>query len=70
MISDLIGAAGLSHPLFAGFPTKNGAPAISRPATDPRFHSSMAPSACVYYATAFGASGTATITEMTNRPAI
>src|SRR5262245_39409134 len=57
--------AGLSQPLFAGSPTKNGAPAISRPATDPRLHSSTAPSASLYQATARGASVTATITEMT-----
>src|SRR5947209_18703233 len=55
---------GLSQPLFAGSPTKKGAPAISSPATDPRFHSSTAPSARMYHATASGALGTATITEI------
>src|SRR5262245_17572956 len=58
--------AGLSQPLLAGSPTKNGAPAISRPATEPRFHSSTAPSACLYQATASGALVTATITDMTD----
>src|SRR5256885_203321 len=56
---------GVSQPLFSGSPTKNGAPAISRPTTEPRFHSSTAPSARLYQATASGALGTATITEIT-----
>src|SRR5205809_3009744 len=55
---------GLSQPLFAGSPTKKGASAISSPATDPRFHSSTAPSARMYDATASRALGTATITEI------
>jgi len=40
------------------------APAISIPATDPRLPSSVAPRARIYQATAAGASGTASITEM------
>src|SRR4051812_2222543 len=56
--------AGLSHPFFSGCPTKNGAPAISRPTTEPRFHSSTAPSARLYQSTALGASGTASMTEI------
>src|SRR5437660_9508131 len=56
---------GVSHRLFAGSPTKKGAPAISRPTTEPRFQSSTAPSARLYQATASGALGTATITEIT-----
>src|SRR5713226_4122318 len=56
----------------AGFPgltswRKNGAPLISRPATPPRFHSSMAPSASLYQAAAAVASGTISITEITGR---
>jgi hypothetical protein len=40
------------------------APATSIPATDPRLHSSVAPSARLHHATAAGASGTASMTEM------
>ena len=56
--------SGLSHPLLAGSPTKNAAPAISRPATEPRLQSSVAPSAFLYQATAAGASDTASMREM------
>jgi hypothetical protein len=42
---------------------KTGAPSISKPATPPRFHSSVAPSAFLYQATAAEASGTISITE-------
>jgi len=57
--------AGLSQPLLAPSPRKNGAPTNSKPATDPRLHRTVAPSARVYYATAAGVSATASITEMT-----
>jgi hypothetical protein len=50
--------------LASGWPRKNGAPPISRPITEPRFHSSVAPRARWYQADAAGASGTASITEM------
>ena len=43
--------AGASQPLFSGSPTKTGAPAMLNPATRPRFHSSVAPSACLYQST-------------------
>ncbi len=48
---------------------KKAAPPISRPATPPRFHSSVAPSAALYQATAASASGTITITEITGAEA-
>jgi hypothetical protein len=57
--------AGVSHPLFSGSPRKIGAPAIDRPITLPKFHSSVAPSARAYHRAASPASGTASITEMT-----
>ena len=39
-----------------------GAPSISIPTTDPRFQSSVTPSACLYHARAAGASATASMT--------
>src|SRR5688500_4136864 len=56
---------GLSHPLFAGSPRKKDAPAICKPATDPRFQSSVAPRACLYQPSALGVSETANITDIT-----
>src|SRR5262245_15919423 len=56
--------SGLSHPFLSGSPRKNGAPAISRPITDPRFHNSTAPKAFAYHVAAFGASRTASIREI------
>jgi hypothetical protein len=56
---------GLSQPLLAGSPRKKGAPAISRPATDPRLHSTVAPRARWYHSTAAGVSETASITDRT-----
>jgi len=46
------------------FPTKNGAPEISKPATEPRLHNAVAPSARLYHSTAVGVSATASITDM------
>ncbi|TMI78098.1 MAG: hypothetical protein E6H10_17805 [Bacteroidetes bacterium] len=59
--------SGLSQPLLAGSPTKNGAPAISNPATDPRLHNTEAPRARWYHATAAGASLTASISDIRSR---
>ena len=58
-------AAGLSNPLSVGSCRKKGAPAISRPATEPRFHNSVAPRAFLYHSTAVGASGTASMSDIT-----
>src|SRR5215213_3327948 len=55
--------AGLSQPLLAGCPRKNGAPPISRPATDPRLHNTFASSARLYHSTADDVSSTASITD-------
>ncbi len=55
---------GLSQPLLAGSPRKNGAPAISRPATDPKSHRIVAFSDRLYHSTAVGVSETASITDM------
>src|SRR5215469_17889472 len=57
-------AAGASQPLFSGSPTKTGAPSMLSPATPPRFHNSVAPSACLYQSTAAGASWTASMSEI------
>src|SRR5688572_22610342 len=62
----ILSLVGLPHPLFSGSPRKNAAPAISKPITDPKFQSSVAPSASLYQAQAAGASMTANITEITN----
>jgi hypothetical protein len=51
--------------LFSGCPRKKAAPAISKPITDPRFQSSVAPRAFLYQAAAAGASVTANITVIT-----
>src|SRR5438876_9115838 len=59
--------AGVSQPFFSGSPRNIGAPSISIPTTDPRFQSSVAPSARVYHASAAGASATASITDITGR---
>jgi hypothetical protein len=55
---------GLTKPGFTGSCKKNGAPSISRPATDPRLHNKRAPSALLYQSTASGVSVTASMTEM------
>src|SRR5690349_8922305 len=55
---------GLSQPLVAGSPKKNGAPAISKPATDPKLNETVAPSARLYHSTAVGVSSTANINDM------
>src|SRR5258708_32145830 len=60
-------AAGVSQPLFAGSPRKNGAPSTDSPTTPPLFQSSVAPSACAYHCAADVASGTASISEITGR---
>ena len=56
---------GLFQPFLAGSARKKGAPSISKPATDPRLHNTVAPSACLYHSTAAGASGTASMREIT-----
>jgi hypothetical protein len=56
---------GVSQPLPAGSPNKNGVPAMCRAATDPRLHSSTAPSARLYHPTAIGTSEIASITDST-----
>jgi hypothetical protein len=57
--------AGVSQPFPSGSPRKNGAPPTSRPTTEPRSHVTVAPSAARYHSFAAGASGTASITEIT-----
>src|SRR5262249_11347930 len=56
--------SGVAEPLFSGSPRKTGAPSISNPTTEPRFHSSVAPSTLLYHASAAGASSTAGFTEI------
>jgi hypothetical protein len=56
---------GLFQAFLAGWAKKKGALAISKPATGPRLHSSIAPRARLYHSTAAGASGTASMREMT-----
>src|SRR5687767_7341342 len=56
---------GLSQPFLAGSARKKGAPPISRPTTEPMFHSSVAPRTRVYHSVAARASGTATMRLMT-----
>src|SRR5881394_62682 len=55
---------GLSKRFFTGWCRKNGAPSISRPATEPMLHNKRAPSAFMYQPTAVGVSGTANMTEI------
>src|SRR5215471_9352087 len=55
--------AGFSQPLLDGSPRKNAAPPISKPATDPTLHKTVAPRACLNHSTAAGVSATASITD-------
>ncbi len=55
--------SGVSQPFFAGWPRKNGALEISRPATGPKRQSATAPNARSYQATATSTSATASITD-------
>ncbi len=48
-----------------GLAQEEWAPSTVNPTTLPRFHSSVAPSACAYQRAAAAASGTASITEIT-----
>jgi hypothetical protein len=49
--------------VFLRLTDKKGAPPTSSPATEPRRHNSFAPSARLYHSTAFGASGTASMSD-------
>src|SRR5262249_28650160 len=55
---------GLSKRFVTGSCRKNGALSISKPSTDPKLHNKRAPSAFWYQATACGASGTASMSEI------
>src|SRR4030095_3504268 len=61
---------GSSKRPFTGSCRKNGAPSSSSPATEPRLHSTCAPSALLYHSTAADVSGTASMSEIAVLPVV